>query len=87
MRSIPGIAIAAAAMLLGGCASDLTCQDPQTYQSAREVDRVVAPEGLDELQAAREMVIPRASPRDPRPADAPCLDLPPTIKASGQEEQ
>ena len=67
------------------CAPDLTCSDPQEYQFAREGERVVAPDGLDGLVQTNEMEIPRASPRDPRPANAPCLDLPPTIQAASDE--
>ncbi len=71
-------------MLLAGagCAPDLTCSDPQPYQSAVEVERVEAPEGLDDLAAGAEMDIPRASPRDERSETDPCLDLPPTIQAT-----
>jgi hypothetical protein len=43
--------------------------------------RIEAPEGLDQLQSDREMTIPDVSPRDPRPADAPCLELPPSVSS------
>ena len=65
-----------------GCAPDLTCSDPQPYQSAVEVGKVQAPEGLDDLAVGAEMDIPRASPRDERSETDPCLDLPPTIQAT-----
>ena len=78
--------IVIAALSATACAPDLTCSEPQKYQFAREGERVVAPEGLDGLVEANEMEIPRASPRDPRPADSPCLDLPPTIQASSDDD-
>ena len=64
-----------------GGTADLTCDDPQRYQQAREGARVSAPDDLDELQASKELQIPKASPREPRPEGAPCLDLPPSIQA------
>lgn len=71
--------------LTSACAPDLTCEDPQPYQSAIEVDKVDSPDGLDDLQASEEMAIPRASPRDARQTGDPCLDLPPTIQAEDSD--
>ncbi len=71
-----------AAVACGACGGPkLTCDDPQRYQQAREGARVDAPADLDELQASKELQIPKASPREPRPQGSPCLDLPPTIQA------
>ena len=70
------------ALACGACGSNITCEDPERYQAAREGIRVTAPEDLDQLQASRETPIPKASPRDPRPEDARCIDLPPTIQAA-----
>ncbi|MFQ3361949.1 MAG: hypothetical protein ACI85X_000109 [Woeseiaceae bacterium] len=63
----------------GGCAADLTCDEPQKYQAATESNKISSPEGLDQLRQDREMTIGRASPRDPRPVNSPCLDAPPKI--------
>ena len=82
MRQATTLALLLAGILSSGCASNLTCDDPETYQSARESEKVKAPEGLDGLEESREMRIPRASPRDEREPGSPCLDLPPTIQAS-----
>jgi len=84
MRHIKLIVAALAAPLTVGCAPDLTCNDPQPYQFAVETPKVDAPNGLDELQESREMLIPRASPQEPRDPDSPCLDLPPSLKAAGE---
>jgi len=70
----------AVAMLASACVSpelDLTCDKPMRYQSIELGERIVAPEELDQLDRSREMPVPSASPRDPRPAGSPCLDLPP----------
>lgn len=82
MRPVTLITTTALAVCLSGCGSNLTCDDPQAYQEAVEVTKIDAPDGLDGLEESREMVIPRSSPRDPRPPGSPCLDLPPTIPAS-----
>lgn len=74
-----------AGVLSGACGSSLTCDDVKAYERAREGARIEAPEGLDDLEASRELLIPRASPREPRPEGAPCLDLPPSIQASGSQ--
>jgi len=66
-------------LISGGCGADLTCDEPQKYQMAVESSKIISPEGLDLLRSDRELRIGRASPRDPRPADSPCLDTPPRI--------
>ena len=81
MRLIQLTSIALAALVTGGCAADLTCDEPQAYELAEEGVRVTAPEDLDQLEVSRETPIPKASPRDPRPDGSPCLDLPPTINS------
>jgi len=78
--------LASAALSLTACGSNLTCDDPQAYQQAMEGQRVEAPDGLDDLQVNREIQIPRASPREPRPQGSPCLELPPTLSVGGGDE-
>jgi uncharacterized lipoprotein len=69
-----------AVLLVGACGGGSSvCEKPKLYQQSQLGKRIEAPEGLDPLQAGREMTIPDASPRDPRPAGAPCLELPPTF--------
>ena len=75
--------LACVALFLAACGSNITCDDPKLYQQATEGQRVEAPEGLDDLQVNREIQIPRASPRDPRPPGSPCLELPPTLSVGG----
>ena len=71
--------------LLSGCGGDdnivRTCEEEQPYQLAAESSRVEVPEGLDALDEFREMPIPRATNREPRPSGAPCIELPPSVRA------
>ena len=69
--------------MFAGCAKDMTCDDVQRYQKAREGARIDAPEGLDQLDASKESTVPSASPRDPRAEGLPCLDLPPVLQSEG----
>ncbi len=78
-------------MLLGvsACGGDKpvarACDEHTVYKEAREHRRVEAPDGLSPLDPDREMVLPEPSPQPERPAEAPCLDLPPSVL--GPEEQ
>ena len=65
---------------------DNTCDEVRTYQLAEEGRRIEVPEDLDNLDAFREMPLPEASPRPPRPAGRPCLDLPPAILGTSDDE-
>ena len=67
------------AALLSGCSSyiDLSCDKPALYQQAQQSERVVAPEGFDQLDLSREMPVPSAAPAKPRTPGEPCLDIPP----------
>ena len=71
--------------VFAGCAKDISCDDPKRYQQAREGARIDAPEGLDQLEASKELTVPTASPRDDRAKGSPCLDLPPVLKSKGLE--
>lgn len=66
-----------AALLLGACGGTSVCEKPKLYQQSQPGKRIEVPEGLSPLQTGREMTIPDASPRDPRPVGAPCLEMPP----------
>ena len=67
---------------LGACggSKNLTCDKVQYYLLSEERKRVVAPEGLDDLDPLRELTLPEASPREPRPPGSECFDRPPGIK-------
>ena len=65
-----------------GCASDpseIVCVQPEKIQNATETPKIVAPDGLSELRQDREMKIAKASPKDFRPSNSPCLEMPPRI--------
>ena len=52
-------------LLIAGCGGDsmMTC-DEGPYQAAVRAPRVVAPEGLDNLDPLDEVPLPEASPRE-----------------------
>ena len=85
------MAALSSAFIVGGCGAggeiDNTCDDVRTYQLATEGRRIEAPDGLDELDPFREMPLPQASPRPPRPAGRPCLDLPPAILGTDDDDE
>ena len=82
-----------AAIALSGCSGqiDMTCDKPRLYQQATETDRVVAPEGFDQLDLSREMPVPSAAAAKPRAPGEPCLDIPPRyleqLKRDEEERQ
>lgn len=77
-----GCVLLVMALLLAGCGGtvDMTCDEVQYYQMSKLGKRVEAPEGLDDLDPVREMPLPEASPREPRPEGSPCFDRPPQIE-------
>jgi hypothetical protein len=85
MKFSNGFAVILLVMVCGGCATEteLTCYQPEKIQDAVESEKIVIPEGLDDLRQDRELKIVKASPRDPRPADSPCLERPPRILSQG----
>lgn len=80
MRWMKVAAVAALPFVLAACGIGNVCEKPQRYESSRLGTRIEAPEGLDSLQESKELTIPDASPRPPRPDDAPCLELPPVYR-------
>ena len=86
MKRMRTICLVGAATALGACVSVDTCEEPEFYESAREGRRIDAPEGLTNLAAGKELVIPDASPRAPRPPGSGCLDRPPTLGLGDEDE-
>ena len=86
MKQIALIGAAAILAALSGCGGnpDKTCDEVRLYQLAEEGKRIETPDDLDDLNELREIPLPLASPRPPRPAGSPCIDLPPSIL--GQEQ-
>jgi hypothetical protein len=57
-----------------------SCDEPQPYQSVVPGQRVVVPEGLDELDQYKEMSIPQ-SDSPPRADGDVCIEYPPAVGA------
>ena len=87
-RRLPALTCLATILAVtAGCGGtpDKSCDEPQRYQAAVEAEPVVTPEDLDQLDEFKQLPLPKASPRPPRPKGAPCLDLPPSILGEGQQ--
>ena len=67
-------------LLISGCGTtEIVCEQPENIQSAVETSKIVIPEELDNFSGEKELKIPRASPREPRSENSPCLESPPRI--------
>lgn len=73
--------------LVAGCSAAPKCDELMFYEYAAGGKRIDLPDDLDPLDRNKEMVIPEASPRPPRDLDAGCLDKPPTLRTSEDEEE
>ena len=73
------------ALLSAACGGNepkaIDCAANLKYQDRVEGKKVVAPEGLDQLNALAEMPIPRADPDAPKLPEGTCADRPPIIGA------
>jgi hypothetical protein len=80
-------ALATMVLVLAGCggAAQVCRDEPQPYERSHLGKRVEVPDGLDPLNPSRELTIPEPSPRPPRAADAPCLELPPSFRIEEEE--
>lgn len=69
-----------AAVVVAGCGGvgRLSC-DEGPYLAAVSAAKVVAPEGLDDLDPLNEVPLPEASPREEGGYSGPCLESPPQI--------
>ncbi len=75
---------------VSGCGGDglidNSCDEPQRYQSAVEGRRIDVPEGLDPLDERAEMPIPKPQEAPVRPPGSPCIELPPAVRTSKQDQ-
>ena len=85
MARILYLSLLLVALLLSACGGEvnLTCDEVQTYQQAVAGKRIEVPDGLDSLDPLRELPLPEASPRPPRPAGSACIDRPPNVRIGG----
>lgn len=63
----------------GNDTREVDCQKGLKYQNRTVGERVVAPEGLDQLDEYQEMPIPTADPDAPQFAPGTCEDMPPMM--------
>ena len=79
------LAVMLMATLVSACGNneprEVDCDANLKYQNRIEGQRVVAPEGLDQLNELAEMPIPRADPNAPQMPEGVCNDAPPVIRA------
>lgn len=82
---LPGVLVALASLVAcgGNETREVNCEANLKYQNRVEGKRIVAPEGLDQLNDLAEMPIPRADPNAPKMPDGVCNDEPPVIGAGG----
>jgi uncharacterized lipoprotein len=56
----------------------VSCDEPQPYQAVVEHERIVSPEGLDQLDKLKEMQIPTVKISTP-PTGSKCIEYPPSV--------
>ena len=66
----------------GNDTKEVDCGVSIQYQNRAVGKRVVAPEGLDDLNEMAEMPIPTADPNAPQMPPGVCNDIPPVIQVS-----
>ncbi len=87
MKRVITLAVFGATVGLAGCGGGPEmCEEPLFYEYAESGKRIDAPDDLTELSADRELVIPSASPREPRAPGSGCLDRPPTLNTDVEDE-
>ena len=73
-------------LALSGCGGndtkEIDCEANLKFQNRVVGKRVVAPEGLDQLNEMAEIPIPKADPSAPKMAPGVCNDVPPMIQVS-----
>jgi len=83
-KSLRVAAVLITGMAISGCGGNDTvvtadCDEGLKYQNRTVGKRVVAPEGLDQLEEIAEMPIPKADPEAAKPVPGKCVDMPPRV--------
>jgi hypothetical protein len=78
---LPGALLVLASLVAcgGNDTREVNCEANLKYQNRVEGKRVVAPEGLDQLDELAELRVPRADPNAPATPEGVCIDSPPVI--------
>ena len=71
--------VASLAACGGNKPKELDCEKELQFQNREVGKRIIAPEGMDQLDAFAEMPIPEADPNAAPHAGGPCADEPPRI--------
>ena len=82
MTNLRLIAVLLAVAVLAACGGKpvtVDCDSGEYYQRFVDGKRVIAPEGLDQLDEFAEMPIPKADPEAAPPPAGRCLDMPPMV--------
>ena len=84
MTKIRLVAVLMLGASLSACGGEdsivVQCDDGARFQNRVQGKRVVAPEGLDQLDEFAEMPIPKADPDAVPPPPGKCADMPPAVK-------
>jgi hypothetical protein len=78
------VAVLVMGAAISGCGGNdsvvvVDCDEGLQYQNREVGKRVVAPEGLDQLDEFAEMPIPKADPEAAKPLPGKCVDMPPAV--------
>jgi len=75
--------VTASLALLGGCASEPTCDyADEPYMASESVPSLRAPEGLSAPDRSASLIVPPTPPDEKPPGEGACLDRPPSYFAS-----
>lgn len=86
MTPVRTVAAGLAFLVLLGCGSNRTCENPKSeYRRAKEAPLLRVPEGMAQPDRAAALVVPPAAPQPPQPERTGCLEDPPSyFGASGR---
>ncbi|MBT8107206.1 MAG: hypothetical protein KJP17_03160 [Gammaproteobacteria bacterium] len=84
MSRVRLVAVLITGFMLSACGGndtkEVVCKNDLRYQNRVVGKRIVAPQGLDQLDEYKEMPVPQADPDAPQPAPGTCDDMPPVIQ-------